>query len=123
MVIQFGHNDSHGSGRPESTDAATSYKEYLRRYVDDARAIGGTPLLVTPMCRRIFGPDGQLDDALGSYANAMKEVATEKKVGVIDLHTTSGELFSEAGRSRERRTGQQNLRPHAFQRKGGQSNG
>jgi lysophospholipase L1-like esterase len=94
---QFGHNDSHGPGRPESTDAATSYKEYLRRYIDDARAIGATPILVTPMCRRTFGSDGKLDDALGPYANAMKDVATEKKVGVIDLHSTSGELFQNLG--------------------------
>src|SRR5438046_2796697 len=53
------------------------YKEYLRRYIDDARAISASPLLVTPMCRRIFGPDGRLTDALGPYANAMKEVAAE----------------------------------------------
>jgi len=97
VLIQFGHNDSHGPDRPESTDAATSYKEYLRRYIDDARAISATPLLVTPMCRRTFGPDGKLDDALGPYASAMKEVAAEKKVGVIDLHTTSGELFQKLG--------------------------
>ena len=49
------------------------------------------------MCRRIFSQDGKLDDALGRYANAMKEVAAEKKVGVIDLHTTSGELFRKLG--------------------------
>ena len=97
VLIQFGHNDSHGSGRPESTDADTSFKEYLRRYIDDSRAIGATPLLVTPMCRRTFGPDGKLNDALRPYANAMKEVAAEKKVGVIDLHSTSGELFQKLG--------------------------
>ena len=97
VLIQFGHNDSHGSGRPEPTDADTSFKEYLRRYIDDSRAIGATPLLVTPMCRRTFGPDGKLNDALRPYANAMKEVAAEKKVGVIDLHSTSGELFQKLG--------------------------
>jgi lysophospholipase L1-like esterase len=97
VLIQFGHNDSHGPDRPESTDAATSYKAYLRRYVDDARAIGATSILVTPMCRRVFRPDGKLDDALSPYANAMKEVAAENKVGVIDLHKTSGELFQKLG--------------------------
>ena len=49
------------------------------------------------MCRRTFGPDGKLNDALRPYANAMKEVAAEKKVGVIDLHSTSGELFQKLG--------------------------
>ncbi|MFA6544360.1 MAG: GDSL-type esterase/lipase family protein [Limisphaerales bacterium] len=31
VLIQFGHNDSHAKDRPESTDAATDYREFLRR--------------------------------------------------------------------------------------------
>ena len=62
VLIQFGHNDSHGPEKPESTDAATDYKEYLRRYIDESRAIGATPILVTPMVRRTFDADGKLQD-------------------------------------------------------------
>ena len=40
VLIQFGHNDSHAPERPESTDAATDYKDYLRRYVDESRGRG-----------------------------------------------------------------------------------
>jgi len=97
LLIQFGHNDSHARSRPESTDAATDYRDYLRRYIDDARAIGATPVLVTPMHRRTFGPDGKLRDILRPYAEAMKAVAAEKKVGLVDLHTMSGELFEKLG--------------------------
>src|SRR5882724_4460385 len=38
ILIQFGHNDSHAKDRPEATDAATDYRDYLRRYVTEARA-------------------------------------------------------------------------------------
>lgn len=97
VLIQFGHNDSHGSGRPEATDAATDYKDYLRRYIDESRAIGAVPILVTPMHRRTFGRDGKLTDILGPYAAAMKEIASEKKAPLIDLHAASGKLFEQLG--------------------------
>ncbi len=79
ILIQFGHNDSHGAGKPESTQAATDYRDYLRRYIDAARAAGAKPILVTPVQRRTFGRDGQLADSLRPYADAIKAVATEKK--------------------------------------------
>ena len=97
VLIQFGHNDSHAPEKPEATNASTTYKENLRRYINETREVGATPILVTPMCRRTFNPDGKLKDELLPYANAMKEVAVEQKVGLIDLHTVSGELFQRLG--------------------------
>ena len=100
VLIQFGHNDSHASDRPESTDADTEYADFLRRYVEDARAAGAIPILITPMCRRTFDQEGRLTDILRPYAVAMKRVAEEKKVGLVDLHTASGELFGQLGPER-----------------------
>lgn len=97
VFIQFGHNDSHSPEKPESTDAATTYRDYLRRYIDEARAINATPILVTPMVRRSFGPDGKIADNLAPYADAMKAVAAEKKAALIDLHTASTLLISNLG--------------------------
>ena len=97
VLIQFGHNDSHEPGRPESTDAAGDYRDYLRRYVDESRAAGATPILVTPMHRRTFGADGTLADTLRPYADAMEAVAAEENVALIDLHAASGELFARLG--------------------------
>lgn len=97
VFIQFGHNDSHGAGRPESTDAATTYQEFLRRYIDESRAIGANPVLVTPMVRRTFGKDARLKDALEPYAAAMKRVGAERKVPVIDLHASSKQLVEKLG--------------------------
>ncbi|HTR43200.1 MAG TPA: rhamnogalacturonan acetylesterase [Pseudomonadales bacterium] len=97
VLIQFGHNDSHDPSKKEATDAATDYKEYLRRYVDDSRAIGATPILVTPMVRRTFDANGKLEDPLQRYADAMKQVGAEKNVAVIDLHESSKALIEQLG--------------------------
>ncbi|MEO5916229.1 MAG: rhamnogalacturonan acetylesterase [Luteolibacter sp.] len=97
VLIQFGHNDSHAPEKPEATDAATDYKDYLRRYIDESRAIGAIPILVTPMVRRTFNPDGTLKDELQPYADAMNEVGAEKKVPVIDLHASSRKLVEPLG--------------------------
>lgn len=97
ILIQFGHNDSHGKGRPESTDAATDFPEFLRRYVAEARAAGATPILVTPMHRRVFHADGKVTQELLPYADAMKSVAAAQQVPLLDLHAASGAAFEKLG--------------------------
>ncbi len=97
LLIQFGHNDSHAPDRPESTDATTDFKDYLRRYISETRAIGGTPILVTPVQRRTYSSNGKLNNSLLLYAKAMKAVAAEKKVDVIDLNASSGRLYEQLG--------------------------
>lgn len=49
------------------------------------------------MVRRTFDADGKLDDPLQRYADAMKDVATEKNVPVIDLHASSKEMVVRLG--------------------------
>jgi len=99
VLIQFGHNDSHASDRPESTDAATDYQDYLRRYIDEARAMSATPILVTPVQRRTYHSNGTLNNSLIVYADAMKTVAAQKNVKVIDLNASSGILYKQLGDS------------------------
>lgn len=97
VLIQFGHNDSHDPAEPESTDAATDYRDFLRQYIDESRAAGAKPVLITPVQRRKFNDDGTLNDTLEPYAEAMKAVAAEKKVPLVDLHAASGKLYLEIG--------------------------
>ena len=104
VMIQFGHNDSHAPNQPEATDPDTDYKEFLRHYVEEARAIGAYPILVTPMVRRNFDEHGTFTDAvvpparsLLLYAGAMKQIGIEKSVPVIDLHTSSRLLIEKLG--------------------------
>lgn len=87
VLIQFGHNDQPGKpGR--STDLATEFPANLKRYVEDVRAAGGKPVLVTPLTRRQF-KDGKLLDDLGPWAQAIREVAATLNVPLIDLHAQS----------------------------------
>ena len=96
-LIQFGHNDSHGKGRPESTDASTDFRKNLRTFIDALRKEGIAPILVTPMHRRRFGKEGKVTAELQPYADAMKAVAAEKQVPLIDLYAKSGALFESLG--------------------------
>ncbi len=97
ILIQFGHNDSHKPGKPESTNASTDYKEYLHRYINESRENGAVPIMVTPMVRRTFNSKGKLYGNLQPYADAMKEVGIELNVPVIDLHASSMQLVKELG--------------------------
>ncbi|XHR30499.1 MAG: rhamnogalacturonan acetylesterase [Chthoniobacteraceae bacterium] len=96
IVIQFGHNDSHARGNVESADPATEYPQNLRCYIFEARIAGITPILVTPVSRRTYR-DGRATNELGPYAEAMKAVAAELQVDLIDLHATSAKLFESLG--------------------------
>jgi pectinesterase len=98
-LIQFGHNDQPGKGPARETDPNTSFAANLARYVDDVRAIGAEPILVTALTRRDFRPDGsgRLADTLGPYVEAARKVAAEKHVPLIDLHARSTELCERLG--------------------------
>src|SRR3954451_14965237 len=49
VLIQFGHNDQPGKGPERETDPKTTYRENLARFVDEARAAGAKPILVTSL--------------------------------------------------------------------------
>lgn len=94
VFIQFGHNDSHAKDKPEATDAKTDYTGNLVAYVESAKTRGATPILVTPMHRGKWSEDGhRLTRELLPYAEAMREVANDKKVPLIDLYTLSERAF------------------------------
>jgi lysophospholipase L1-like esterase/dienelactone hydrolase len=95
VFIQFGHNDQPGKG-DRTTDPDTDYQDNLKKYIDDARAIGCTPILVTPVARRTF-QTGHAHTTLTPYADATKKVGQDKQVAVIDLHALSFELFDKLG--------------------------
>jgi lysophospholipase L1-like esterase len=96
IFIQFGHNDSHDSTKPEATKADGDFMDNLRRYVTEARADGAVPIFVTPMHRRNFTNE-TLTLELQPYSDAMKKVGKEMNVPVIDLYTLSGEVFLKLG--------------------------
>jgi lysophospholipase L1-like esterase len=95
VFIQFGHNDQAGKG-DRSTDPDGDFQEFLRQYIDEARAAQAIPVLVTPVARRTF-QDGKPVTTLQPYADAMQKVGRDKHVPVIDLHAASFELYRRLG--------------------------
>ena len=96
VLIQFGHNDMPGKGPARETDPNTTYRQYMSRYVDESRAAGAVPVLITSMTRRNFR-DGKIVSLLGAYAQAVRDLAREKDVPLVDLHTASIELLNQLG--------------------------
>lgn len=146
VLIQFSHNDEKDNGcdgdelkayyksigddaKAASTDyrgttASGTYKEYLRKYVEETRALGATPILVGAICRKYFTgstirrngrhdlgdnvnvlKDGQLitgykvpaDDHTFDYPYQMQQVAKEMDVPFLDLTTATKELYESYG--------------------------
>ena len=98
-LIQFGHNDQPGKGPKRETDPKTTFAQNMARYVDEVRAIGAQPVLVTSLTRRIFDPahPGKIRSTLVPYVEAVKAVAAEKHVPLIDLHARSIEYCERLG--------------------------
>ena len=145
LIIQFAHNDEgtvtngmdnleyaeycQAKGLPAPTDARgtnpqTTYREYLRKFIDEARELGVNPILVGPICRKYFSNgnirrNGQHDlgdkfskiengvlyenqslpanDSSMSYVHAMREVAKEKNVPFLNLTEATRQMYLEYG--------------------------
>ena len=143
VLIQFAHNDENNNGLDvveynaylsahgqtpltdlRGTCPNTTYKAFLRLFVDEARALGVNPVLVAPICRKYFSGNtirrnGQHDlgdkfsklengnllenqsvpasDHSMDYVFAMQEVATEKNVPFIDLTSATRDLYIQYG--------------------------
>lgn len=141
VLIQFAHNDEKNNGLDgdtvravtgdqsvdyRGTTAQGTYKTYLRKYVEETRALGATPIFIAPMCRKYFSgntirrsgrhdlgdkfnvlnADGTISessvpesDNTYDYPYAMQQVAQEMNVPFIDLTTSSADLYLEYGES------------------------
>jgi lysophospholipase L1-like esterase len=88
-LIQFGHNDEPGKGPERETDPRTTYRTFMTRYVDESRASGATPILVTSLVRRIYNPDGTIKTTQTPYVEAVRALAAENHVPLVDLHAIS----------------------------------
>lgn len=94
IFIQFGHNDQ--PGKAKSSPAETGFRDNLRRMITEARQRAMKPVLITPVARRTF-KDGHATSTLGPYVEAVKAVANEMKVPVLDLHQASFDMFDKLG--------------------------
>jgi lysophospholipase L1-like esterase len=88
LLISFGHNDEKDDVA-RHTDPFTTFQDYLRRYLDVARAHGAHPVLVTPVERRRFDAAGAATRSHGDYPAAMIQLGAMARVPTIDLTTSS----------------------------------
>lgn len=95
LFIEFGHNDQKQKG--EGKGPYTSYKSDLKYLVDEARAKGANPVLVTSMHRRSFDENGKVINTHGEYPNAVRLLAKEENVPLIDLNNMSKDLYEAWG--------------------------
>jgi lysophospholipase L1-like esterase len=95
LFIEFGHNDQKQKG--ENIGPYTSFKKNLKYFIDETRKKGGIPVLVTPVNRRNFDETGHIINTLGDYPDAMKQLAKEENVMLIDLNGMSKILYEAWG--------------------------
>ena len=58
---------------------------------------GAHPVLVTPVHRRHFDAQGKIKNTLGVYPEAVRMLAVEEDVPLIDLNLMSGRLYEALG--------------------------
>lgn len=99
MLIQLGHNDVTAPDKPpmERNTTIEEFTANMRRFVNEARANGAHVVLVTPLARRYFQPDGTIKDDLDAHAAIVVALAKELNVPLIDLHEESRAFLEKAG--------------------------
>lgn len=97
VLIQLAHND-------KTTDGPT-YRANLEALVDGVRASGGQPVLVTPVVRRWFNPDGTLNNNTALLVNGLgvdhpavvRALAADRDVPLIDLTAKTKSVVESLG--------------------------
>lgn len=96
VMMQFGHNDA-SVEKTERYVNIEGYKEFLRLFIHQTREKGAMPILLTPVARNYPWTEGKLTNVHGEYPQAVKDVAKELNVKLIDLNELSMEFFSSKG--------------------------
>ena len=97
LFIQFGHNDEKDDPL-RHTEPFGSYQENLKFFVDEARARGANPLLITPIARRLFDTQGAfLPGSHGQYPDAMRQLGATLQVPVADLTAITEDFLAQLG--------------------------
>jgi len=97
VLVQFGHNDQKADDPQRYAEADTDFKAWLRRFVAETRARGGIAVLATPVSRRKFDAAGRVENTLGRYPQALREVAAELGTPLIDLNALTARHLERLG--------------------------
>lgn len=96
VFIQFGHNDEvkEKIGRYTTVE---EFKQNLERYISETRNKKAIPVLLTPVARRTFDSLGHIKESHRLYSAAVREVAKQNRVPLIDLDQRSMTLLESFG--------------------------
>ena len=95
LFIEFGHNDQKQQG--EGIGPWLSFSNLLIEYIERARNKGAIPVLITPTQRRSFNSNGEIEYTHNDYPAAMRKVASNYKVPLIDLNEITKNLYESWG--------------------------
>ncbi|WMI66283.1 rhamnogalacturonan acetylesterase [Aestuariibaculum sp. YM273] len=95
LFIEFAHNDEKQKG--DGIGPWESYTNYLKEYITKAREKGGIPILCTPTQRRAFNADGTLKATHGDFPAAMRKVAKDMNVPLIDITKMTTDMYESWG--------------------------
>lgn len=95
LFMEFGHNDQKQKGAGKG--AYYSYMTSLKTFIDEARARGAHPVLITPTQRRSFDSNGKIQDTHENYPEAMRWLAKKENIPLIDLNKMTRTLYEAMG--------------------------
>lgn len=95
LFFEFGHNDQKQKGPGKG--AYYEFAFYLKQFIDEARAVGATPVLVTPTRRRQFDAQGNVCDTHKDFPAAIREIAARENVALIDLQEMTKVMIEAMG--------------------------
>ena len=107
VIVSFGHNDMNKRrNKPPKNDYSTvdEYKAFLKGFADDAKAKGANIAFATSIAHSlgfsetndVMRVDGGAT-GLGPYVSAMRELAAELKVPLLDLNRYAEENLPKMG--------------------------
>ncbi|MBT9446895.1 MAG: rhamnogalacturonan acetylesterase [Hyphomonadaceae bacterium] len=102
VLIQFGHNDEKVEDPTRFTQPAGAFTDNLQRFIEEVRASGASPVLVTPVARRRF-VDGRAADSHGAYDDAVRALAAATRTPMVDLASDSLAFLQSEGEEGSRR--------------------
>lgn len=98
-LIQFGHNDMKDFDPKRFTTPQGSYRDNLLAMANAARSKGAVPVLVTSPHRVLFDEAGTPTQELLPYVDAVRALAADEGIALIDLYALSGALLGALGQA------------------------
>ncbi len=95
VFIQFGHNDEVPTKKSFTTE--DEFSANLVKFISDVKTKNATPVFLTPVARRKFDSNGQIEGTHEAYSEIVRRVAAKEKVLLIDLDKKSQALYQQFG--------------------------